>query len=97
MFSLTLRFLICRGRFSFASFGDVGRGGQCQSLQAFADDDGVGGGVFVEGGRGSYARVMDSQFVENKARYGGAMVVAGQCHPLSSSMIALFREWHVLN
>lgn len=37
-----------------------------------------GGGVFVEGGRGSYARVMDSQFVENVARYGGAMVVAGQ-------------------
>ena len=36
-----------------------------------------GAGVYIEGGRGSYARVMNSNFVSNVARNGGAVVSAG--------------------
>ena len=36
-----------------------------------------GAGVYIEGGRGGYARVMNSAFVSNVARYGGALVSAG--------------------
>ena len=36
-----------------------------------------GAGVYIEGGRGSYVRVVDSNFVSNVARNGGAVVSAG--------------------
>ena len=36
-----------------------------------------GAGVYIEGGRGGYARVMGSTFVSNVARNGGALVSAG--------------------
>lgn len=56
-----------------------------------------GGGVFVQGGRGSYARVMNSVFMDNTARYGGAMVVAGEMIFGSHSGILFVREWFVLD
>ena len=56
-----------------------------------------GAGVYVEGGRGSYARVMTSHFNNNVANNGGALVVAGNdCSPpwLNSHDLCS-RQWHI--